>query len=133
VPPPSLPEFRKIQKVLVEELEKKLTGCTVLLIANRTMVQPKVWAHSKQYSGVRPRSRTLKAVQEAMLDDIVFPSEIVGKRVNIRQDQSRTLKCTLSTREQGTTEGKIETFQNIYSPVFGNQPAPPCFAVYPNA
>ena len=119
VPPPSLPEFRKIQKVLVEELEKKLTGCTVLLIANRTMVQPKVWAHSKSYSGVRPRSRTLKAVQEAMLDDIVFPSEIVGKRTTIRTDQSRTLKCLLSTREQGATEGKIDTFQAIYKKITG--------------
>ena len=39
VPFPLLAEFRKIQKTLVEELEKKLTGYHVLVIANRTMIR----------------------------------------------------------------------------------------------
>ena len=39
VPFPLLGDFRKIQKTLVEELEKKLTGYHVLIIANRTMIR----------------------------------------------------------------------------------------------
>merc|ERR1712080_296088 len=32
----------------------------------------------------RPRSRTLVAVHNAILDDLVYPAEIVGKRIRIR-------------------------------------------------
>ena len=39
VPFPMLADFRKIHKTLVEELEKRLTGYHVLVIANRTMIR----------------------------------------------------------------------------------------------
>ena len=32
----------------------------------------------------RPRSRTLVAVHEEILNDMVYPAEIVGKRIRIR-------------------------------------------------
>ena len=114
VPYPQLSDYRKIHKVLVEELEKKLEGATVLILANRTMVSSRTWARSSNYSGVRPRSRTLKAVQEALLEDVCYPTEIVGKRIRVRGDGSRLLKVHLNPKDQVSAEGKVDTFRAVY-------------------
>ncbi|CAB4302266.1 unnamed protein product [Prunus armeniaca] len=66
--------YRKIHVRIVRELEKKFSGKDVVLIATRRIVRP-----PKKGSAVqRPRTRTLTAVHEAMLEDVVLPAEIVG-------------------------------------------------------
>lgn len=37
-------------------------------------------------------SRTLTAVHNALLDDVVYPAEVVGKRTRIRMDGSQLIK-----------------------------------------
>ncbi|KAF5445429.1 hypothetical protein F2P56_034478, partial [Juglans regia] len=82
--------FRKIHTKLVRELEKKFSGKDVVLIATRRIVRPP----KKGSAAQRPRSRTLTSVHEAMLEDIVLPAEIVGKRVRYRIDGSKIMKVT---------------------------------------
>ncbi|PQQ00120.1 40S ribosomal protein S7-1 [Prunus yedoensis var. nudiflora] len=80
--------YRKIHVRLVRELEKKFSGKDVILIATRRIVRP-----PKKGSAVqRPRTRTLTAVHEAMLEDVVLPAEIVGKRTRYRLDGSKIMK-----------------------------------------
>lgn len=37
-------------------------------------------------------SRTLTAVHDGILEDLVFPAEIVGKRIRVKLDGSRLIK-----------------------------------------
>ncbi|KAH1193024.1 40S ribosomal protein S7 [Glycine max] len=108
--------FRKIHLRLVRELEKKFSGkVDVVLIATRRIVRP-----PKKGSAVqRPRTRTLTAVHDAMLEDVVYPAEIVGKRARYRIDGSKIMKVFLDPKERNNTEYKLETFSGVYRKLTG--------------
>uniref|UniRef100_A0A1B0B1K9 40S ribosomal protein S7 n=1 Tax=Glossina palpalis gambiensis TaxID=67801 RepID=A0A1B0B1K9_9MUSC len=55
----------------------------------------------------RPRSRTLTAVYDAILEDLVFSAEIVGKRICVKLDSSQLIKVHLDTSQQTTIEHKV--------------------------
>ncbi|KAG9453104.1 hypothetical protein H6P81_006008 [Aristolochia fimbriata] len=107
--------FRKIHVRLVRELEKKFSGKDVILIATRRILRPP----KKGSAVVRPRSRTLTAVHDAILEDVVYPAEIVGKRVRYRLDGSKIMKVYLDPKERNNTEGKLETFSSVYRKLSG--------------
>jgi small subunit ribosomal protein S7e len=52
-------------------------------------------------------SRTLTAVHEALLDDLVYPAEVVGKRIRIKLDGTRMLKVHLDRTQQTNVEHKV--------------------------
>nr|POE77040.1 40s ribosomal protein s7-1 [Quercus suber] len=82
----------------------------VILIATRRTLRP-----PKKGSAVqRPCNRTLTAVHEAMLEDIVLPAEIVGKRVRYRHDGSKIMKVFLDPKERNNTEYKLDSFAAVY-------------------
>jgi len=119
VPVPQLRSFQKIQSRLVRELEKKFSGKHFVIIAQRKILPKptrKTRTGSKQK---RPRSRTLTAVHENTLNDLVYPAEIVGKRTRIKLDGSRLIKVHLDKTQQTTVEHKIETFGAIYKKLTG--------------
>merc|ERR1712203_560198 len=69
----------------------------------------------------RPRSRTLMAVHTAILDDLVYPAEIVGKRIRIRLDGPRLFKVHLDKTQQTNIEHKTETFSSVYKKLTGKE------------
>ena len=52
-------------------------------------------------------SRTLTAVHDAILDDLVFPAEIVGKRTRVKLDGTKLLKVHLDRSQQTNIEHKV--------------------------
>ncbi len=91
-----LKAFHKVQTRLVRELEKKFSGKDVVIVANRR-IMPKPTTGA---AIARPRSRTLTAVHAALLEDLVYPTEIVGKRTRYRTDGSKLLKVFLDPKDR---------------------------------
>jgi small subunit ribosomal protein S7e len=94
------------------------------------------------------RSRTLTAVHEAILEDLVFPSEIVGKRTRVKTDGEKLTKVYvragtppshhpagrparsranallygrsfLDRKDQTALEHKLDTFSSVYKTLTG--------------
>ena len=111
---PLLRSFQKIQSRLVREIEKKFSEKHVVIIASR-----KIISKDSRQKQKRPRSRTMTAVHENMLNDIVYPAEIVGKRTRVNVDGSKLIKIHLDTKDQSTMEHKLETFTAVYKKLTG--------------
>ncbi|XP_075419684.1 small ribosomal subunit protein eS7-like [Tenrec ecaudatus] len=119
VPVPQLKSFQKIQIRLVRGLEKKFSGKHVVFIAQRRILPKPTHKSRTKNKQKRPRSRTLTAVHDAILEDLVFPSEIVGKRFQIKLDGSRLIKVNLDKAQQNNVEHKVETFSGVYKKLTG--------------
>jgi len=105
-------KFQKLQSRLIRELEKKFSGKHVLIVAQRTILSP---AFSRSHPGqLRPRSRTLTAVHSAVLEDIVYPTQIVGRRTRFRADGTRLLKVYLDSKDVKEVDYKLKTFAAVY-------------------
>lgn len=119
VPVPQLKSFQKIQSRLVRELEKKFSGKHFVVVAQRKIL-PKPTRKTRNASKQkRPISRTLTTVHENTLNDLVYPAEIVGKRIRIKLDGSKLIKVHLDKSQQTTVEHKVETFTSIYKKLTG--------------
>jgi small subunit ribosomal protein S7e len=103
-------KFKKLQGRLVRELEKKLAKL-VVIIAQRTILSQNYKRKSGQ---LRPRSRTLTSVHNAILDDLVYPTLIVGKRMRVKTDGSRLIKVFLDPKDVKEVDFKLKTFQSVY-------------------
>merc|ERR1712157_641738 len=88
---------KKIQGRLIRELEKKFNKKHVVFIATRTVLDK---SFKRKGLKVRPRNRTLTAVQESILEDIVGPTEIHGKRMRIGVDGTKLMKVILDPKDK---------------------------------
>ncbi|KAF8558983.1 40S ribosomal protein S7 [Imleria badia] len=117
VPVPQLKAFRKIQQRLTRELEKKFSDRHVVFVAQRRMLsKPTRNSRTKQK---RPRSRTLTSVHEKILEDLVFPTEIVGKRTRVAVDGAKLLKVILDSKDATSLEYKLDSFSSVYRRLTG--------------
>lgn len=65
-------------------------------------------------------SRTLTHVHNAILEDIVYPAEIIGKRIRFRVG-GRLFKIHLEKSQQTNMEQKVDTFAAVYKRLTGKE------------
>jgi len=104
----------------VEDLQKKLSGKHVLIVAQRRIL-PKDKKNNMKKHQKRPHSRTLTAVHDALLEDVVYPGEIIDRRIRVRLDGSKAQRVTLDPKEEQTLEHKLETFNGVYKVLTGKE------------
>ena len=80
---------------LTRELEKKFSDRHVVFIGQRRIMR-KPGRKSRQKQP-RPMSRTLTSVHDKILEDLVFPTEIVGKRTRVYPDGRKIIKVYVSS------------------------------------
>merc|ERR1712113_503293 len=104
---------QKVQGRLIRELEKKFSKKRLVFVANRTILDKNF---RRKGLKVRPRSRTLTSVHESILEDVVGPTEIFGKRTRISVDGTKVMKVYLDSKDKDkeNVEAKLETFAAVY-------------------
>lgn len=107
VPTNFIKDFRKIQGEVVESLEKKYAGRSVVIFGARTIL-------AKSYKYERPQNRTQTAVHEAWLADMLFPLESVGKRTRYHIDGSKTIKILLDKKHEQDFGPRANVLSQVY-------------------
>jgi small subunit ribosomal protein S7e len=118
-PVPLQKTFQKVQVRTIRELEKKFSGRPVVFVAQRKILPKEKRNQRSKQKQPRPRSRTLTAVHNAILDDLVYPAEVVGKRTRVRLDGTQLIKVQLDRSQQTNLEHKLDVFSAIYKRLTG--------------
>ena len=107
----NLAGFKKVHSSLTKKLEDNLSDSVILIPAKkrvngkefRTYVSKKV-----------PRDRTLTAVFDGYLDDILFPATIVGKRIRYPTGKTRIYKVLVDPLDKEIVDSKLPAMVACY-------------------
>lgn len=110
--------FRHIQAKLVRELEKKLSQKQVIIVAQRRILPPNSRLN-RTATQKRPNSRTLTAVHDAILDDMVYPVEVTGKRIRVKTDGTKQHKIILDSKDEQTVADRVDSYTAVYKKLTG--------------
>jgi small subunit ribosomal protein S7e len=84
----------------------------VFIVYNRTIL-PKYLKMKGQQQ--RPRNRTLTAVHDEILHDLLFPARILGRRTRIRTDGKRCFRVLLDPNDRDRIEERAELISSVYA------------------
>ena len=117
VPYKQIKSFQALQATFLGDLEKKLGAQVCILGQHRAF--PKTPEHGRRYKAIRNYGRTLKSVREALLDDLVYPTAIVGKRTTYSTDGKQVLKVLLDKHDATRVEDRLSGYAAAYNRLTG--------------
>ena len=110
----NLAGFKKVHSLLTKKLEEHL-GNNVILIPKRKRVNGK--EYRTFVSKKVPRDKTLTAVFDGYLDDILYPATIVGKRVRYPVGKTRVYKVIVDPLDKESVEYRIPAITACYKAI----------------
>jgi len=117
VPYKQIAGLKPVIPTLLAELEKKLSSTPIIVGAHRAF--PKTPEHGRRYKAIRPYGRTLRAVNDAILEDVCYPTTIVGKHVHYDLQGKQTTKVTLDANDVSRVEHKLGAFSAAFNRLTG--------------
>ncbi|KNH07797.1 ribosomal protein S7 [Perkinsela sp. CCAP 1560/4] len=113
-----LRKMHKIQSLLSSELEKKFSGKQFVFISQR-----KIRQRPKNIYKIQdvPRSHTMSSVHDAMLDDLVYPADVVSRRTRYLIDGSQQHKVYLHLKEKERVEHRVDAYAVVYKRLTGKE------------
>ena len=118
VPYKQIKAVRALSATLIPELEKKLDGAQAVIVGQHRAF-PKTPEHGRRYKAIRNYGRTLRSVNDALLEDMVYPTAIVGKRVHYNLDGKQTTKVILDKHDATRVEERLTSFAAAYNRLTG--------------
>lgn len=117
IPFSMLQSFRKVQIRLIRELEKKFSDRYFIFLAQRKILHK--LSRKSRTKQKRPRSRTLTNVHDKILEDLVFPTEIVGKRIKFLKENKQIFNVMLNSKNSSSVDYKLNIFLQVYMKLTG--------------
>ena len=109
----NLATFKKIHPLITKKFEEQLSS-PVIIIPSRKRVNGK--EYRTFVSKKVPRDRTLTAIFDAYLDDILYPATIIGKRIRYPVGKTtRKFKVLVDPLDKDTIEYKIPAMTACYT------------------
>ena len=108
LPFPYLKDHKQAVNKIINEVQVK-TGSYAFVVAKRTIISK--WSDYKQKI---PKSRTLTDVCDAILEDLLAPGQIIGRRMRVRLNGTHLYKIHVNEESRPYLQDKVETITQIY-------------------
>ena len=119
VPERVLLKIHPIQIPLVLELEKKLSKSLVVFLAQRKILPVRGKNQKPPSKSRRPYKNTLTYVHEAILNDILYPVEVIGRRIRVKTNGKKYYKYYLDLKDRQNVEGRLNMYAAVYRKLTG--------------
>jgi small subunit ribosomal protein S7e len=107
----SVKNLQNIHADIVKKLEDHF-NTPVVIVPYRKTINGKLF---RKYQGTKvPRAKTLTAVYDTLLEDLLYPATIVGKRTRYPSGKSRVYKVFVDPLDRESVEYKQNAIASAY-------------------